>query len=179
MTNKHSSAQVQKKARGTGTLTITDLVAYRVQLVGNLMSRGAAMHYRRRFDVSLWEWRAIAFIGAQPEPSLNEMAKAVGLDKGLASRVVSALTERGFVQRRTDEQDARAVRLSLTEDGERIYKQLIEAAASRNATYIAALSPEERSVLDGALAKLERIGREYIEQEKKLSSADGPPALRK
>lgn len=161
-----------------GSVTITGLVSYRLQLVGNLMSRGAAMHYRRRFDVTLWEWRAIALIGAHPGLSLNELAKVVGLDKGLASRVVTALTERGIVLRRVDEQDARAVRLTLTKEGGRIYKGLIKAASIRNDTFLGALTPEEQRVLDRALIKLERLGRDYIEQEKKLA-AEESAALKK
>lgn len=137
------------------------------------------MHYRRRFDVSLWEWRAIALLGAQPGLSLNELAKVVDLDKGLASRVITALSERGIVSRRTDDHDARAVRLTLTAEGQRIYTELIEAAGARNDSFLGALAPEERRALDSALAKLERLGRQYIEEEKKLSAANGPPTSRK
>lgn len=156
-------------------LTITGLVSYRLQLVGNLMSRSAAMFYRRRFDVSLWEWRTLALLGARPDKTLNDLAKVVDLDKGLASRVVSALAERGLVQRRTDEQDARAVRLRLTEEGEQLYSQLIKGAAARNAAFLQALTPEEWAVLDRALIKLEQVGRASIEEEKQLAATEGPP----
>lgn len=145
-------------------------------MVGNLMSRGAALHYRRRFDVSLWEWRAIALLGAQPGRSLNELAKVVDLDKGLASRVVTALADRGIVLRRTAEHDARAIRLSLTAEGERLYKGLIKAASARNDAFLSALTPDEWNVLDRALTKLERLGRESIEEERRQAAADGPPS---
>lgn len=156
-----------------GRPTITGLVSYRLQQVGNLMSRSAAMHYRRRFGVTLWEWRAIALIGARPGLSLNVLAKVVDLDKGLASRVVTALTERGIVLRRTDEQDGRAVRLTLTTEGQRIYEGLIKAAAVRNEAFLSVLTPREWDALDSALTKLERLGRDYIEEEKRLTAAAG------
>lgn len=174
--NKTRKNDVHPVARAdAGELTITGLVSYRLQLVGNLMSRSAAMHYRRRFDVSLWEWRTIALLGARPDQTLNELAKVVDLDKGLASRVISALAERGLVQRRTDEQDARAVRLSLSPAGGKLYKQLIKAAAARNDAFLKALTPEEWAVLDRALVKLEQVGRASIEEEKQLAASEGPP----
>lgn len=152
-------------------LTITGLVSYRLQLVGNLMSRSAAMQYKRKFGVTLWEWRAIALIGARPGLSLNELIKVVDLDKGLASRVVTALTERRLVVRRIDEQDARAVQLTLSPEGQRVYGGLINAAAARNDAFLSVLDPEEWHALDTALIKLERLGRDYLQQEKKMSVA--------
>lgn len=179
MTRTLKTKPAKDDATRTEAVTITGLVSYRLQLVGNLMSRSAAMHYRRRFDVSLWEWRAIALLGARPGLSLNELARVVGLDKGLASRVVTALTERGIVLRRTDEQDARAVRLTLTQSGEQLYGGLIEAAAARNDAFLNVLTPDEWNVLDRALSKLERLGRDSIEEERRQAVADGPPSLRK
>ncbi len=162
----------EREAAEAGKPTITGLVSYRLQMVGNLMSRGAAMHYRRRFNVSLWEWRALALIGARPGLSLNELAKVVDLDKGLASRVVTALTERGMVLRRTDDQDARAVRLTLTSQGQALYLDLIEAADTRNKAFTSVLNPQEWAALDSALTKLEQLGRDYIEQEKSFPIDD-------
>ena len=173
--NTRQTQNTTPDAADKSDLTITGLVSYRLQLVGNLMSRSAAMFYRRRFDVSLWEWRTLALLGARPDKTLNDLAKVVDLDKGLASRVVSALAERGLVQRRTDEQDARAVRLRLTEEGEQLYSQLIKGAAARNAAFLQALTPEEWAVLDRALIKLEQVGRASIEEEKQLAATEGPP----
>ena len=41
---------------------IRDLVSYRLARAASLMSRGAALRYRREFDVSLGEWRALALL---------------------------------------------------------------------------------------------------------------------
>src|SRR5262245_46915602 len=102
--------------RGSGVAalpTIKDLVSYRLHTVANLLSRGAAMRYRREFGVSLWEWRTIALLGAEAPQSLNALARAAGLDKSQMSRVVAGLIERGIVSRDADERDGRGVQLSL------------------------------------------------------------------
>ncbi len=71
---------------------IRDLLSYRLHVVANLLSRGAELRYRREFGVSLWEWRTVALLGgAHGAQSLNELARAAGIDKSQMSRVVSGL----------------------------------------------------------------------------------------
>src|SRR5262245_10001059 len=118
--------------------TIRDLLSYRLHQVANLLSRGAELRYRREFGVSLWEWRSIALLGGAGEhQSLNELARAAGIDKGQMSRVVSGLTRRKLVARETDANDARGIRLSLTRSGRKLYESLIGAAAERNRAFLA------------------------------------------
>jgi DNA-binding MarR family transcriptional regulator len=131
------------------------------------------MRYKREFGVTLWEWRTIALVGTQQGLSLNELAKIAGLDKSQVSRVVTGLTKRRLVLRRTDENDARGIRLSLTKAGQRLYEGLIRAAGERNEAVLNALTQHEHVVLESALGKLERLAREFIEQEKELGNNDG------
>jgi DNA-binding MarR family transcriptional regulator len=147
-------------------LTIQSLLSYRIHVVANLLSRSAGLRYKREFDVSLWEWRTIALLGGQAPQSLNELAKAGGLDKGQMSRVVSGLAERGLIVRGTDARDARGVRLALTKAGTRLYDGLIRAAAERNAAFLGCLTRDERACLDRALAKLGAQARAMIERER-------------
>jgi len=151
---------------------MTALLSYRLHSVANLLSRGAAMRYKREFGVTLWEWRTIALVGGQPGTSLKELAKMAGLDKSQVSRVVTGLTDRRLLLRSTDENDARGIRLSLTNSGQRLYAGLIQAAAERNEAILGALTPQERSVLESAMVKLERLARDFIEQEKVLGNED-------
>lgn len=151
---------------------MTDLLSFRLHSVANLLSRSAGMRYKRDFGVTLWEWRTIALVGGQPGISFKDLAKIAGLDKSQASRVVAGLNERGLLLRSTDENDARGLRLSLTKAGQRLYEGLIEAAGDRNEAFLGALDPQERRVLETALTKLERLAREFIEQEKSLGDKE-------
>ena len=144
---------------------IRDLISFRIHAVANLLSRGAAMRYRREFGVSLMEWRSVALLGAHQPLSLNELARHAGLDKSQMSRVVAGLAERGFVLRGVDMDDGRGVRLSLTRPGLKLYEGLIAAANERNAAFDAALTPNERVQLDAMLAKLGGCARELIHSE--------------
>ena len=146
--------------------TIRELLSYRLHQVANLLSRGAELRYRREFGVSLWEWRTVALLGGTGEPqSLNELARAAGMDKGQMSRVVSGLTGREIVSREADANDARGIRLSLTKSGRKLYRKLIGAAAERNSAFLGCLSAQERSCLEKAMTKLAREARNFIQQE--------------
>ena len=149
--------------------TIRDLLSYRLHQVASLLSRGAEMRYRREFGVSLWEWRAIALLGGAAEPqSLNDLARAAGIDKGQMSRVVSGLTRRRLISRQTDVNDARGIRLSLSAAGAKLYRSLIGAATERNDAFLACLSARERDCLEQAMAKLAREARRLIQSEKEV-----------
>lgn len=147
-------------------ITITDLLAYRLHRVANLVSRSASMRYKRQFNVSLWEWRTIAFLGATQTLSLNELAKAGNIDKGQVSLVVMGLVDRCLVLRKVDESDARKIQLSLTASGRRLYKELIHASDERNSAFLDCVTPEERQALDSVLAKLECKAYEYLQKER-------------
>jgi len=149
------------------TPTIKQLLSYRLHQVANLLSRGAELRYRREFGVSLWEWRSVALLGAAAEPqSLNELARAAGMDKSQMSRVVAGLTKKRIVVRETDASDGRGIRLSLTARGGSLYRKLIHAAAERNDAFLGCLTAKERATLDAIMAKLANEARGFIQQEK-------------
>jgi DNA-binding MarR family transcriptional regulator len=149
------------------TPAIRELLSYRLHQVANLLSRGAEMRYRREFGVSLWEWRTVALLGGALEPqSLNELARAAGVDKAQMSRVVSGLRVRRLVSRAADASDGRGIRLSLTRSGTRLYRGLIAAAAERNSAFVGCLTAKERSSLDQIMIKLAREARSFIQKER-------------
>jgi DNA-binding MarR family transcriptional regulator len=149
------------------TPTIRELLSYRLHQVANLLSRGAEMRYRREFGVSLWEWRTIALLGGAHEAqSLNDLARAAGVDKAQMSRVVSGLRSRRLVSRATDANDGRGIKLSLSKAGAKVYQQLIGAATERNDAFLGCLSAKERACLDQAMTKLAREARAFIQKEK-------------
>lgn len=145
---------------------ITDLLAYRLHKVANLISRSAAMRYKREFDVSLWEWRTLALLGAEGAMSLSHLVRASGIDKGQLSRVTSGLTARGLIQRKVDEVDTRKISLLLTQKGQKTYAGLIQASNSRNSQFLGCLSQTERASFNGILRKLETKARDMFNEER-------------
>ncbi len=142
--------------------TIKDLLSYRVHRLANALSRGAAARYRRDFGVSLMEWRTIALLGGFAPMALKDLAKQAGLDKGQASRSVSALVARGLVLREAGPADARQVALRLSAAGEALHAGLMAAARARDAAFWTALPPGERAVLETAIGRLIEVARRQV-----------------
>lgn len=162
--------QPAKKSAAQAPAAIKDLLSYRLHVVANMLSRGAAMRYRREFGVSLWEWRTIALLGAYAPLSLNELAKSAGLDKSQMSRVMSGLIDRGLALRDVDDNDGRGVQLSLSKAGARVYAGLMGAAMERNDAFLACLTKEEQVCFDRVLGKLADEARLFIQSEKQAAT---------
>ena len=162
---EYSERSASPSARAEGGATIRELLSYRLHVVANLLSRGAALRYKREFGVSLMEWRTLALLGGGAPMSLNELTKLAGLDKSQMSRVVAGLTERKLVLRAVDASDARGVRLSLSGSGQKVYTGLIAAANERNDAFLAALDAREREMLASIFDKLTGAAREFIHAE--------------
>lgn len=160
-------AQVSRRSPKSveGDLSIRDLVSYRLARTASLMSRGASLRYRREFDVSLGEWRALALLASGAPSSLMQLAHAAGLDKAQISRVVSSLVARGLVLRELSSGSGRSVRLSLSGTGQALYRSLIAAAAERDRAFRSVLSDQELVVFEAVLEKLVRQARVFIEAE--------------
>jgi DNA-binding MarR family transcriptional regulator len=159
------SPRTPLRKRVEASLVIHDLLSYRLGRAAHLVSRSAALRYRREFDVSLGEWRALALLAADAPLSLNDLARAAGLDKAQMSRVVSALIERGLVLRQHSERGGRMVELSLSRAGSRLYQGLIGAAAERDAALRSCLTSAERAALETALTKLAAEARRMMRDE--------------
>lgn len=153
--------------------TIKDLLSYRIHQLANALSRSAALRYRRDHEVSLMEWRTLALLGDFSPMTLKQLARQSGLDKGLASRVVSGLVARGLVRRDTGPEDARERPLSLTAAGQEVFAGLMGAARMRDDMFRATLTPEEEAVLERAITKLVLVA---LAQEKTEETAPDDPA---
>ncbi|MBN9734938.1 MULTISPECIES: MarR family transcriptional regulator [unclassified Pseudonocardia] len=149
---------------GGELVPIAQLLSYRLSRTSSALSRSAALRYRREFDVSLGEWRAIALIAADPTLTLNRLARRAGLDKAQMSRVVARLSERGLVDRTAG--SGRTSQLALTAAGTEVYRGLITAANERDAQFLAALSPDESAVLLRALDHLAEVALEVERRER-------------
>ena len=155
----------RSKVQPADEVTIRGLVSYRLARTASLMSRGAALRYKREFDVSLGEWRALALLAAGVPQSLMQLARAAGLDKAQMSRVVASLIERDLVVREASPRGGRTVELSLAPSGRELYGGLIAAAAERDRAFRTVLGPGELIVLEAAREKLANQARLFIEAE--------------
>jgi len=145
-------------------LELEQFLPYRVSVLANRVSRAFARLYEARFDLKLPEWRVMAVLGRRPGITASDATEMTAMDKVAISRALSRLQAMGRVNVQEDEGDRRRMRLTLSEQGLEIYRQIVPLAKSIEADLISELPAEDRAVLDRLLNRLmiaaERIDRE-------------------
>ncbi len=86
--------------------------------------------------------------------SLGELAQQARIDEPTASRVVFALSRRGYVRSDVDPSDRRRTRLSVTPEGRRLAETLVPISMEIRGAVEGALTPEERTAVASGLQKV-------------------------
>ena len=94
--------------------------------------------------------RAMAVVADLGEPRISDIAAADRISQPTATNLVQKLEQRGWVERATDPDDARAVRIAITAAGRDAQLEFRQAAADALAPRLARLSgPELARLADG------------------------------
>jgi DNA-binding MarR family transcriptional regulator len=84
----------------------------------------------------------------------QELADLIGADKAAAARAIARLEAAGYIVRRPDARDGRAVRVDLTPKGRALRPRLEQAAEASIKCFTTGLSDAEREELRRLLAKM-------------------------
>jgi DNA-binding MarR family transcriptional regulator len=141
------------------------LLSYEVNHTSDVLRRSAALRFRREHDVSLMEWRTLARIEALQPVALRELVATSSIDKAQLSRVVTALTERGYVERSAHATDARSAQLKLTAAGRKLIKALAASALDRDRIFRECLTQKEIDQLVSTLARLKARAQALVDAE--------------
>ncbi|PWT72436.1 MAG: MarR family transcriptional regulator [Chloroflexi bacterium] len=112
------------------------------------------MRAGRAADLSVPQFRALAFLNTHPGVTLSDVAEHVGLTLPAASRMIDGLVARGYAERRLSSASRRCVELRLSPSGEEMLQITVRHAENALAGLLAPLAPEERGTVMAALATL-------------------------
>ena len=84
----------------------------------------------------------------------QELADIIGIDKAAVTRALSRLEESGYIRRKEDKEDRRAMRVYLTARGRKLRPQLETAAVACIESLTLALDTDERLEMRRLLAKM-------------------------
>jgi len=107
-------------------------------------------------DVSVTQCYALEALVARGELTLNELAADLYLDKSTASRVVDALVAKGYAERRPHPEDGRAVQLTPTRAGRRLYEKIDAELLGEVRGVAAGFEPAVRRSMTDMLHRLVR-----------------------
>jgi MarR family transcriptional regulator, transcriptional regulator for hemolysin len=116
--------------------------------------REAFEHVMEQAGGSLGTWIVLNAIIAEGIVSHSILASHAHVDGATITYHVDRAEKLGLVQREVDSADRRVKRLSLTPDGERVYRELRAAANAFEARVMEGITDAEQARLRQTLAKL-------------------------
>jgi DNA-binding MarR family transcriptional regulator len=134
--------------------TIDDLLLYRLSQLSGAAGAMVVRLCEGRHGVTRREWSVVAQLHAQPGMLPSELAERMQRDRARTSRTISALLQKGLIERITLPHDRRSARVSLTAAGQTLYAQLMPEVQAINAQLVEVLSPAEVAAFDEALARV-------------------------
>lgn len=141
--------------------TLDQFLTYKMHRLMKQHDKRISQSYADDAQLSLAESRVLAAVGTAGSLSNAELARRANLDKSQASRGADSLMSRGLAQRTPDEHDGRAVKVTLTKDGEQVWRVVIDAARTHYEQLFEALSDDEmrqyEHLLDKLLARSEEL----------------------
>ena len=129
-------------------LKLETFLPYRLNVLAAVVSTGLARVYASRFGLDIPGWRVLATLGQFGEATGTVIGQHSHMHKSKVSRAVSDLMERGLVEGIRSKHDGRAMVISLTEEGRRMYQDIVPLALAYEQTLLASLSDQERAVLE-------------------------------
>jgi DNA-binding MarR family transcriptional regulator len=133
--------------------TSADQVAQRVLEVVPVVMRAvrAEMRRQRAADLSIPQFRALAFLNRNAGASLSDVAEHIGLTLPSMSKLIDNLVARKLVTRQMHAGDRRYVTLALTARGRATLEHALESTQAYLAEQFAALPDAERAVIARAM----------------------------
>jgi DNA-binding MarR family transcriptional regulator len=112
------------------------------------------MRRRRSLDLTVPQFRALAFVNRNEGSSLWEVAHHMGLTAPSTSRLVDTLIARGLMVRKYHPADRRRVQLTVTDRGLAILEASVQGTVSYLADKLRGLDVDTRLVIDKAVEAL-------------------------
>lgn len=105
-------------------------------------------------DVSITQCNALEILVERGPSRSQALADALRLDKSTTTRVVDALVRKGYVERRSDPDDARAVALTATQSGQALYERINGELIDQQAELLRDLDHDVRAAATALIVRL-------------------------
>ena len=137
-------------------LDLFKFVPFRLNRLSAEVSQALSSEYQERYGLDIPEWRVLATLGFRNDAcSAQYISDCTRTHKSTISRAVTALMQRGFIERVENENDRREFRLRLTRKGRALYEELFPRLLQREQEILAGLSAQEKRDFAVLLGKLE------------------------
>ena len=105
-------------------------------------------------NLSMLQLQALLFLKKEHNAQMREIAQFFKIELPSATSLVDTLSKAKLVERKTDSDDRRIVRIILTEQGKALLKQAIKKRTKKIASILSYLSNEDKNDLLRIMQKL-------------------------
>jgi MarR family transcriptional regulator, lower aerobic nicotinate degradation pathway regulator len=144
-------AESESRTTATSTdaqLTTVDGLAQLSFLIQRLLERRAAEQ-----DLSIIQTRLLGVLRDR-QPTMNELAKLLDLDKSSVTGLVDRAERRGLVRRIPSQEDRRAVMVALTQQGRSLISRAAADFEADVSALLARVSPRDREALSALVSRV-------------------------
>jgi DNA-binding MarR family transcriptional regulator/GNAT superfamily N-acetyltransferase len=118
---------------------------------------GVLHEHLAKTDFSLTEVRVLNELSRGRAQTASVLGRALGLDSGYLSRLLTNFERRNLITRRPSESDARQSLIALTDEGHAAYEPLDDAAVREVLALLATLDPLAQEQLIASMKTIERM----------------------
>ena len=122
---------------------LVEFLPYQLAITSGAVSGRIASEYRKRFGLTIPEWRAMAVIHDYGPLTQRDVTHLAATDKVAVNRACKVLEDRQLVQRRPNVQDGRSHLLEITEEGRRTHDTIMPRAMEMETQLLESFTPEE------------------------------------
>jgi len=160
------------------SIELERFLPYRLSVLSNVVSTAIADAYRRRFGLSIPEWRVIAVLSRNPGISAARVAELTRMDEVAVSRAVSRLLRAGRIARSVASDDRRRSVLSVSEAGAAVYREIAPLALRLERDLLEGLSRTQRETLDRMIDRLMRRAETLAGLQRPRDASSTPSSRR-
>lgn len=134
-------------------MKIEDCIFFQLSRV----SRAGARYWHKRvseFGVTSAQALLLLCLAEEDAVTSRFLGSKIEFDSATLTGLIDRLGNAGFLERRNNPDDRRAIRVCLTEKGKETAKKILEIVGKENQAFLSGLTPEEAMILKALLKKI-------------------------
>ena len=136
-----------------------------------------AIRTMAQLELSVAQMATLMLLEAEGGSTVGDLANDLGRSLSATSRQLDQMVQRGLVQRQEDARDRRVKRVTLTEDGHQLIRQVQRRRAEAQLAVMATLSEPERAEVMRGMALLAEAANRRRLAEQQAAERDADEAV--
>ncbi|GAA6210084.1 MarR family transcriptional regulator [Cognatishimia sp. WU-CL00825] len=138
----------------TAKFDLLDFLPYLMTQSADALSLEFQPAYKDRYGMLRTEWRVLFHVGRYKDITAKEICDRARLHKTKVSRAVTALEQKNLLARAERQEDRRHASLTLTAEGQAVFRDLTQEARAFNEKIKTQLGSEDAATLQRILTQI-------------------------